>query len=48
MVLGLISILAIIALAIIVIRCCNKQNTRVEGFLLAGDYESRFNTNKKI
>jgi hypothetical protein len=43
MVCGLISILAIIALALIINHCCCKQKTRVEGFLLAGDYQSRFN-----
>ena len=44
MVCGLISIMAIVALAIIINYYCKAQPTKTHGFLMAGDYHNRFKT----
>ena len=44
MVIGIIATMAIIVVAIMVVRACNKAPVRTHGFLMAGDYTSRFNS----
>ena len=44
MVIGLIATIAIAVVAIAIVRACNKAPVRTHGFLMAGDYTSRFNS----